>query len=1078
MLNRIIALALKNRLPVLACALLISAYGIYTALRMPIDVLPDVNRPTVSILTEANALTPQNIERFVTIPLEQTLNGLPGVTQVRSASGLGLSNIDVQFEWGTDLYRNRQIVQEKLQAVQSKLPAGVELHMAPVTSLIGQIQFVGVQSNSGKTNINDLREYADLNIRPRLLSIPGVALVTIVGGAPKQLQVTLDTMKLAEMDVTPADVTQAVKSANENASGGVLNIGAKGPMIAVSGGVDSARQIAAAVVKPGAPRPVRVEDVAHVEFGTASIRIGDSGISGKPGVILYILKQPGVDTVKLTERINREMAEMQRTAPSDVLLINDLFQQAEFIHRAVDNVMTAVRDGAILVVIILFLFLMNIRSTIITLTAIPLSVAVTAIIFSAFGLTINTMTLGGLAVAIGALVDDAIVDVENVYRRLRDNSHAPRPDNPLLVIFRASSEVRNPILIGTLLVVAVYLPLFFLSGLEGKLFTPVGIAYIVSTLASLVVSLTVTPVLCYFFFSGKKTSGHEKDTKLVAILKKGAAAVIRFSMAYPVQILGVLISSVLIASVFLYTRGSEFLPAFNEGVAQVNISLPPDSNLEISDAYGKRLEEVLVTVKGVRHVGRRTGRAEGDQHADGGVEATETIVTFDPKAGRTREEIIGEIRTKLAEEFPGVASEVEQPLAHLLSHMLSGVDAQVAIKIYGPDLEVLRKTAKEINDTIKPIPGVTDLVVEQQTLIDQVEIVPDREQLARVGLKVGDVSELIALASGGEELSRMIVGQTSYPIIVRLDEKRRRDMTDLGRLQIRGADGRVSALSDLADIRVSKTPNNISREDASRRMIVQHNVAGRSLGEVVADVEKKLDPIRTRLAKMSGYSIRVSGQFEAQAEATRLISILSFVSLAAMFLILFMHFRSVNLSLQVLLSIPMAFIGAVAWIVASKQSMSVATLVGLISLGGIAARNSILLIDHYIHLLREEREPFSQATIIRAGQERMVPVLMTALCSGIALVPLAMSAGEPGREILYPVATVILGGLISSTLLDFLVTPGVFWTFGRRDAESLAHAPHRLDKAAEEMAEEFAETKPPPQTRGPDGPLIEGASHA
>ena len=1076
MLNSIIAFALRHRLPVLACALLVSGYGIYTALRMPIDVLPDVNRPTVTILTEAGSLTPQNIERFVTIPLEQTLNGLPGVTQVRSDSGLGLSKIDVQFEWGTDLYRNRQIVQEKLQSVRAKLPAGVEMNMAPVTSLIGQIQFVGIQSKSGGTNVNDLRALTDLNIRPRLLSIPGVAAITIAGGAPKQLQVTLDPVKMAAFDVTTDDVAQAIKAANANASGGVLNLGAKGPMIAVSGGVESARQIASSAIRSDGPRPVRIEDVARVEFGTASIRVGDAGINAKPGVILYILKQPGVDTVKLTERINRELADIQSTAPEDVLLINDIFQQAEFIHRAVNNVLEAVRDGAILVVIVLFLFLFNLRSTLITLTAIPLSVAVTAIVFSAFGLTINTMTLGGLAVAIGALVDDAIVDVENVFRRLRHNAMQPQPDHPLLVIFRASSEVRNPILIGTLLVVAVYLPLFFLSGLEGKLFTPVGIAYIISTLASLVVSLTVTPVLCYYFATKKKIDAHS-DTMLVRFLKKIAGRVIGFSMAFPMQIFGLLIALVLVAGLFLYKRSSEFLPAFNEGVAQVNISLPPDTSLEFSNGYGMRLEKMLTQVEGVRHVGRRTGRAEGDQHADGGVEATETIVTFDPKAKRSREAILAEIRAKLAEEFPGVASEVEQPLSHLLSHMLSGVDAQVAIKIYGPDLELLNRTSAEIREVLKPIKGVVDLAMEQQTVIDQVEIVPDRERLARAGLKVGDVTDIIDLVSGGEELSRMIVGQTSFPIVLRIDEKRRRDLNDLSRLQIRSPDGKRAALGDVADIRISKTPNSITREDASRLMVVKHNIANRALSEVVADVEKALEPIRAKLAKQNGYSIRVSGQFEAQAEATRLISILSFVSLAAMFLILYVHFGSFNLSAQVLLSIPMAFVGAVAWIVASKQDMSVATLVGLISLGGIAARNSILLIDHYIHLMREEKEPFSRAMIVRAGQERMAPVLMTALCSGIALVPLALSAGEPGREILYPVATVILGGLISSTLLDFLVTPGVFWTFGRRDAERLAYAPHRPDKAAGEMAEEFAEMQVPQHTTGPHGLALEGVSH-
>lgn len=1066
MLNWIISFALKNRALVLTSALLVAGYGIYQALHTPIDVLPDMNRPRVTIMTEAHALVPEDIERLVSRPIEQVMNGATGVTQVRSGSGLGMSVVQIDFEWGTNIYTNRQIVQEKLQLAQAKLPTGVEVQMAPISSIMGQVQLIGIQSKSGNTDATKLRALVDQQVKPRLLSVAGVAQIVSIGGAPRQLQINVDADKLRIFNVTLAEVAEAVKGANANASGGFMNIGAEGPIITYTGRIAAESELAHAVVKPDPVRPVRIEDVAKVEFGPAAIRTGEAGVNAKPGVIMVIFKQPGTDTVELTQRVNKELADLQSTVPTDVIIIDNVFQQSAFITRAVNNVVDAVRDGGILVVIILFIFLLNFRTTLITLTAIPLSIAITAIVFAAFNLSINTMTLGGLAVAIGALVDDAIVDVENVFRRLGQNSKLPHPRHPLWVIFKASSEVRNPILIGTLLVVVVYLPLFFLTGMEGRLFTPIGIAYIVSTLASLVVSLTVTPVLCYYLLGTKKQKGHGADNWMVRQLKRVAGSAIRFSMAYPAQILGTLMAMVIIGMVILFTRGSQFLPSFNEGTAQVNLILPPNTSLDTSDAYGKRMDLLLKDIKGISNFGRRTGRAEGDEHAEG-VNATETIVSFDPKSERSREEVVNEIRTKLAEEFPGVASEVEQPLAHMLSHLLSGVNAQVAIKIYGPDLDVLRSTAKEIEAAIKPIPGVKDLFAEQQEMIDQIEIKPKREQLARAGLISKDVGETIELAGGGEALTNVTINQLSYPVIVRLDAKDRQNLDNLRNLYVRAQGGGLILLSDIADVRLAKTPNTINRENVSRRMVVQHNVAGRSLGEVVGDVEKALKPIRERLSAMPGYSVRISGQFEAQAQATRLIGILSIVSLVMMFMILFMHFKSVNLSIQVLMSIPMAFVGAVAYIVISRQTMSVATLVGLISLGGIAARNAILLIDHYLHLLREENEKFTKEMIVRGGQERMVPVLMTALCSGIALVPLALSPDEPGREILYPVATVLIGGLISSTLMNFLVTPGLFWAMGGKEAERLAIEPQHQDKAGKEMAEDFELLEPVP-----DRPIV------
>jgi len=926
--------------------------------------------------------------------------------------------------------------------------------MAPITSIMGQIQLIGIRSKSGETDPDELRTLADYHIKYRLMSTPGVANVVAAGGSPRQLQVIVDAEKLNVFEVTLEDVAEAIRKSNLNVSGGFLNIGYKAPMITVTGLITDADELSNAVIKPDPIRPVRIVDVAKVEFGPAAIRTGDAGINGEPGVIVAVFKQPETDTVGLTERLSIELDSIQEGLPEDIVLMKDLFQQSDFIHRAVGNVVEAVWVGAILVVLVLFLFLRNKRSAMITLTAIPLSTAISALIFSAFGLSINTMTLGGLAVAIGALVDDAIVDVENVNRRLRENAKSKNMFHTLLVVFRASSEVRRPILIGTFLVIAVYFPLFFLTGLEGRLFTPIGIAYITSITASLLVSLTVTPALCYLLLSKSKKIVEMGDSWIVIKLKIIVGQMIAFSIKRPLGVITVLIAIVCGAVFVLVNQGTQFLPSFNEGVAQINLFLPPETGLETSSDFGKKMGQLLYKIEGVKDVGRRTGRAEGDEHVHG-VNFSHSVVTYDPDSNKSREEVISEIRVMLAEHFPGIITDVSQPLAHLLSHMLSGVKAEVGIKIFGPDLEMLRRTAKEVEDAVRPVSGVVDLYTEPQVLIDHVVVEPNREKLARFGLSVSDVAEIVELAFEGEKISIMQVDQFTYPIIIRLEEKDRGNLDSIRNLYLYRSDGSRLKLSEVANVRQSMTPNNINRENVSRRIVVQHNVEGRSLGEVVADVEEALKPIRAKLSETPGYSIRIGGQFEAQQEATKMIIIFSTLSLMIMFCVLYMHFKSVNISLQVLMSIPMAFIGAVTYIAVSEQSVSVATLVGLISLGGIASRNAILLIDHYLHLMREENEPFSAAMIIRAGKERMVPVMMTALTSGIALIPLALAPDQPGREILYPVATVIIGGLISSTLLDFLVRPAIFWTFGRKEAERLTAMHVKLDKATEDMEQEF-----------------------
>jgi CzcA family heavy metal efflux pump len=1053
-LNRIIAGSLRARWAVAALALLVSAYGISVALTLPVDVLPDLNRPTVTVMTEAHGLVPEDIERLITRPVEQAVNGATGVTRVRSSSGTDLSVVYVEFGWDTEIFRNRQIVQEKLAAAKAQLPPGVEPTMAPIASIMGQILQVGVQSKTGATDPAALRAYADLQVKTHLLGLAGVAQVVPIGGSPRQLQVIADARSLRGNDVTLEEVAEAIRRSNVSAAGGVLPVGPTGPVVRVPGFVERAEDLERAVVRAEPDRPVRIADVARVEFGPAALRVGDAGINAKPGVILTVFKQPGIDTVELTERIQHELDVLSEGLPEDIALVPAIYDQAGFIHRAMENVTDAVRDGAILVVIVLFLFLLNFRTTMITLSAIPISVAVTAIFFQIAGISINTMTLGGLAVAVGTLVDDAIVGVENVFRRLRENRAAGSRVHPLLVVYRASSEVRKPILVGTLLVVVVYAPLFALSGMEGRLFTPIGITYIVSILASLLVSLTVSPILCLWLLPNAGAVGRHKDGPVVRLAKAVGGRVMAFSCAHAWRISAVVAAAAVAAVVVLVSRGSEFLPPFNEGTAQVNLILPPGASLETSNEFGQRMEKILLAVPGVKSFGRKTGRGEGDEHAEG-VNTTEAIVSFDPAAGRTREEIVGDIRKRMAEEFPGVASEVEQPLAHLLSHLLSGVNAQVAIKIFGPDLEVLRGVAKEVETAVRPIPGVADLFVEPQELMREIDVRPRREDLARRGIAVDHVADLVELGLEGGEVSRMTVGQVAYPIVLRLRPEDRSDLDAVANLAPTSPHGDRLVLSEVADVGLSWTANNINREDVSRRIVVQHNVQDRPLGDVVRDVERAIAPIRTRLAAMPGYSIRLSGQFEAQQEAERRIALLSAIALAAMFFILFSHYRSVNLALQVLASIPMAMIGAVGALLLTHQTVSVAVLVGLVSLAGIAARNCILLIDHYLHVLREERLPFGRAMVLKAGKERLVPVLMTALCTGIALVPIALTPDRPGRELLYPVATVILGGLVSSTLLDVLVTPGLFLALGRRAAERHVHRPEPRDRVEEELREEI-----------------------
>ena len=1043
MLNAIIRFALKQRMLTMAAALFLIGYGTWQAVQSPIDVFPDLNRPRVVVMTEAPGMAPEEVEALITFPLETAMNGANGVQAVRSSSGVGMSVIYVEFDWGTDIYNDRQIVNERLQLVAERLPEGVQPQLAPVSSIMGQILMLGMWNDDDSSDPLETRTLADWVVRQRLLTIPGVSQVFTMGGGRKQFQVLVDPDAMLRYGVTLHDVKQAVQNSNENATGGYLD--EQGPnelLVRALGRVQSIEDLQKVVVTIRDGRPIALAQIARVVEG-AQVKRGDSSaftrdetgqFSGGPAVILTVNKQPAADTREVTDAVMEAIDDLRPSLP-ETLRILPLYSQKSFIERAIANVIEALQYGGILVVIILFLFLMNFRTTFITLTAIPLSLVCTAIVFHFLGLSINTMTLGGLAVAIGELVDDAIVDVENIYRRLAENRQKANPLSPLLVVFRASVEIRNSIVFGTMIVILVFVPLFALSGMEGRLFAPLGIAYIVSILSSLVVSLTVTPVLSYWLLGHKKSSDHERDGFVLRGLKWVGDKVIRFSLRFPQLNLIATAAGVALAGLFVVNLERDFLPPFNEGVIQLNVVLPPGTSLQTSNDINKKVEERLMEIEDVIQFVRRTGRAELDEHAEG-VNMSEFIIDLDSESPRSREEQLGEIREAMA-DIPGIVTAVEQPLAHLISHMLSGVKAQIGIKIYGDDLDVLRRKAQEMQSAMQSVPGVADLLVEPQVVIPQLRIELDRDKLLLYGLTPVEVNEFIETAMNGQVVSKVLLGQRTFDLLIRLDENYRENIQSLSRLTIDLKEGGKLPLEAVANIYESGGPNTINRENVRRRIILQCNVSERGVVDVVQDIQQRVRPVVETLP--AGYFVEYSGQFESQQSATRVIGGLFVVSMIGVFLVLFTMFGSVNLSLQVMAALPMAFIGAVIALVVTGQTLTVAAMVGFISLAGIASRNGILLLNHYLHLVKYEGESWTKEMIVRAGLERLAPVLMTALTSGIGLVPLVLAAGAPGKEILYPVATVILGGLISSTLLDFFVRPALFWLFGLKEAERVVN---------------------------------------
>lgn len=1024
MFSFLVTASLRNRLFVLAAALVLVAYGTWMLPRVPVDVFPDLNKPTVTLMTEADGLAPQEVEQLVTYPIETSMNGMPGVTRVRSVSGVGLSIVYVEFDWGVDIYRSRQLVAERLALVGEQLPEGVIPQMGPVTSIMGEIMLIAVTSDTASAM--EIREIADFVLRPQLLTLAGVAQVIPIGGEVRQYRIIPNVAALQGLGVTYDQIEAAVARFGTNTGGGFIDQNGREYLIRNVGVTQRLEDLRNTVVAQKGTQAIFLHQVAQVDFAPR-VKRGDAGFQGKPAVIVSIQKQPGADTVDLTARTEQALADIQRTLPAGVSATNLQFRQATFIETSVDNVKTVLVEAAVVVAVVLILFLMNWRATFISLTAIPISILVTVLVFAAFGLTINTMTLGGLAIAIGELVDDAVVDVENIIRRLKENRLLAVPRPVLEVIASASQEVRSGIVYATMIVILVFIPLFALSGIEGRLFAPLGVAYIVSILASLVTSITVTPVLAYYLLSGR-TRSHEGDTFVVRHLKRGNAALLEVAFRQRTLLFATVALGVGAAASAATLLPRAFLPPFNEGTLTISLAYNPGIALAESHRLGTIAENLIADVPEVVSVGRRTGRAELDEHAEG-VHSSEIDVDL-KRSERSKDEVMADIRSRLA-VLP-VSLNVGQPISHRLDHMLSGLRAEVALKIYGDDLDRLRTLADSLRDRLSGIPGLVDLQVEKQVRIPQLRVDVDHERAALYGLTPAAVTEALETMSNGRTVSQIVEGNRRFDVVMRLSDQDR-STTGLEDLLIATPNGHVP-LSMIATVRETDGPNQILRENGQRRIAVLGNTDGeRDMAAIVAD-------IRAAIAATEwpqGYVTALEGTFQAQEEASLRIGLLSLVSLVLIFVVLYSRYQSGVLALIVMGNIPLALIGSVIALNIAGQPLSVASMIGFITLAGISARNGILKVSHYINLALYEGERFGRELVVRGSLERLSPVLMTALSAGLALIPLLVGAGEPGREILHPVAVTIFGGLVSATLLDTFLTPVLFLAFGRRPLERI-----------------------------------------
>ena len=1038
MFNWIVHSSLHNRLFVLVVAAFLMVYGAATAWRTPVDVFPDLNKPLITVLTEAGGMAPEEVEQLVSFPLETALNGMPGVSRVRSTSGVGLSLVYAEFDWGTDIYRNRQLVAERLALVRTQMPGDITPVMGPVSSIMGEVMLVAIPlaPGDGKSAVASpmqAREYADFVLRPRLLSIPGVAQVIPIGGEVRTLRVAPDTARMAQFGVSLMQIEQALRGYASNAGGGFIDLNSREYLIRHLGRSNRVDDLAGVAVAWKDGRALLLGQVATVSFA-ARLKRGDAGYNGLPAVVISIQKQPDADTVKLTGQIETALADMKPGLPPGLAQPRVLFRQADFIKASIGNVAEALRDGAIMVAIVLFAFLLSLRTTLISLVAIPLSLAVTAVVFQWLGQTINVMTLGGLAIAIGELVDDAVVDVENILRRLKQNRAAGDPLSVLEVVRSASVEVRSGIVYATVIVVLVFVPLFALPGIEGRLFTPLGMAYIVSIAASMFVSMTVTPVLCYYLLPTMKRLDHG-DSPLVAWLKRQDTTLLSWSFDRARLLMALAALAVVGAAATVPFFPRAFLPAFNEGSLVLGLVMQPGTSLAQANRIGAVAENLIRQVPEVTQVGRRTGRAELDEHAEG-VHSAEIDVdlrrTADGKPGgkpRDRETIMADIRDRLA-SLPAQAT-IGQPISHRLDHLLSGVRAQIAVKIFGDDIDTLRGLGEQLRSQLAAVPGLVDLTLEKQVLIPQITVRLDHRKAAQVGLAPGEAIRVLQALTDGAHGAEIVDGPRRYELVLRLPDAQRSPQ-DLARTLIDTPAGRIP-VSSIATVEETDGPNQIGRENGQRRIIVYANTDGRDMGRVIQDIRR----ILASTALPSGNFISLEGQFQAQEQAMRLIAGLSLVSLAMMFLVLYSRYQSVVLASIVMANIPLALIGAVLAMWIAGVSLSVASMVGFITLAGIATRNGILKISHYINLCKFEGESFTRKMVLRGSLERLTPVLMTALVAAFALTPLLLAADAPGKEILHPVAVVIFGGLLSSTLLDTLLTPVLFWRFGERATKRL-----------------------------------------
>ena len=1028
MLNKIIRFSLQNRLLVLVASVLLLIGGTYTAFHTEVDVFPDLNAPTVVVMTEANGMAAEEVEQLVTFPIETAVNGATNVRRVRSSSTTGFSVVWVEFEWDTDIYLARQIVSEKLAAVGESLPDNVgKPTLGPQSSILGELLIVGLTADS--TSMQDLRTLADWTIRPRLLSTGGVAQVAVLGGDIKEYQILIYPDRMRHYGVTLGEVMAVSRNMNQNTNGGVIYEYGNEYIVRGVLSTDDVHKLGRAVIKTTAEgAPITLEDVADVRIGSQQPKLGVASEKGKPAVLLTVTKQPNTGTIALTEQLEKALADLQKNLPKDVKISTDVFRQSRFIESSISNVQESLYEGAIFVVIVLFLFLANTRTTIISLITLPLSLVVAILVLHYMGLSINTMSLGGMAIAIGSLVDDAIVDVENVWKHLRENKMLPPEERKPVreVVFNASREVRMPILNSTLIIIVSFIPLFFLTGMEGRMLVPLGIAFIVSLFASTVVALTLTPVLCSYLLGGKtKGDGLPKEAFLAVWLKKYYERALLWSLEHKKTVLGGTVAVFVVALGIFFTLGHSFLPSFNEGSFTINVSSLPGISLEESDKIGRQAEEILLSIPEIQTVARKTGRAELDEHALG-VNVSEIEAPFELK-DRSHAELLADVRQKLS-VITGANIEIGQPISHRIDAMLSGTQASIAIKLFGDDLNRMFALGNQIKAAISDVEGVADLNVEQQIERPELKIVPKREMLAKYGISLPQFSEFVQVNMAGEVVSQVYEKGKTFNLVVRADEADRGEMDRVKDLMIDDAQGRKIPLSYVADVVSSMGPNTINRENVKRKIVISANTSGRDLRSVVNDIQRRVDE---KITLPEGYHIEYGGQFESEQAASRTLLLTSLMSIVVIFLLLYMQFHDAAESGVILLNLPLALIGGVFALWLTTGEVSIPAIIGFISLFGIATRNGMLLVTHY-NLLREEQHLDVRESIVHGSLDRLNPILMTALSSALALIPLALRGDLPGNEIQSPMAKVILGGLLTSTFLNAFVIPIVYELMNRK----------------------------------------------